>query len=168
MLHLAGAQGREQLLREVERMLSEALQAIFGSGLRVRVELSERNRRPWAEIKVETPLSDGRTLVADPLDAHGGGVVDALSLALRIMLVESARPPLAGPLLLDEPGKHLSHEYLPRLAEFLIQVAQAFGRQILLVTHADELAAAGERAYRVERDGDRSRVRPAPAGRGRG
>lgn len=115
VLRQAGAQGRERLIREVEWMLSEALQAIFGPRLKVQVELSERNRRPWAAIKVETPLSEGGTLAADPLDAHGGGVVDALSLALRIRLVESARPPLAGPLLLDEPGKHLSHEYLPRL-----------------------------------------------------
>ncbi|MBC7106618.1 MAG: ATP-binding protein, partial [Firmicutes bacterium] len=97
----------------------------------------------------------GREVVNRPQDARGGGVVDVISLALRVALLQTVRPPLPGPLMLDEPGKHVSEEYARSLALFLKSVSEMFGRQIVLVTHNQHLAEVGDRAFVVEmRDGE--------------
>lgn len=76
-------------------------------------------------------------------------MVDIVSLALRIALMESGRHKIDGPLMLDEPGKHVSEEYGMMLAQFLKGVTQKTKRQVLLVTHNNYLAESGDRAYQV-------------------
>lgn len=157
-IEAVGQVARETARQEAEAMVTEALQSVFGPRLRFRVTLTEQRGRPHADFAVEVEASDGTAFAADPLDAHGGGVVDVLSLALRLLLLESAQPRIEGPLVLDEPGKHVSAGYAPHLAAFLATVSQDFGRQIILVTHNEDIAAVGERAYRVELEGDTSRA----------
>ncbi|HEY8415650.1 MAG TPA: ATP-binding protein [Thermaerobacter sp.] len=159
----ASASARELARQEAEAMVTEALQAVFGPRLRFRVQLGELRGRPHAEFSVEAETADGTPFVGDPVDAHGGGVVDVLALALRILLLESAQPRIEGPLVLDEPGKHVSANYAPHLAAFLAAASKEFGRQVILVTHNEDIAAVGERAYRVELDGGVSRVTEASA-----
>lgn len=161
LVEAAGQAAREAARQEAEAMVTEALQAVFGPRLRFRVHLSEQRGRPYAEFAVEAQGPGGVEFAADPLDAHGGGVVDVLALALRLLLLESAQPRIEDPLVLDEPGKHLSAGYAPHLAAFLATASREFGRQIILVTHDEELAAVGERAYRVEWEEGVSRVREA-------
>lgn len=157
----ASTSARELARQEAEAMVTEALQAVFGPRLRFRVELGELRGRPHADFRVETEAADGTPYSGDPLDAHGGGVVDVLALALRVLLLESAQPRIEGPLVLDEPGKHVSANYAPHLAAFLAAASREFGRQVILVTHNEDIAAVGERAYRVELDGGVSRVTEA-------
>ncbi|HEY8426150.1 MAG TPA: hypothetical protein VIK73_09085 [Limnochordales bacterium] len=104
----ASASARELARQESETMVTEALQAVFGPRLRFRVQLGELRGRPHAEFSVEAETADGTPFAGDPVDAHGGGVVDVLALALRILLLESAQPRIEGPLFLDEPGKHVT------------------------------------------------------------
>ena len=79
----------------------------------------------------------------------GGGVVDTVSIALRIAFLLKYSPPIQGPIILDEPAKHLSDEYVFNIAEFLKQVCKEFNRQIILVTHNQHLSAIGDKTYYV-------------------
>lgn len=155
---------REQLKTRVEQTVTAALQAIFeDSRLEFRIELKIIASKPAAEWQVvstyPSPAGQGgdtgtMTVAANPEDARGGGITDVVSLALRLALLELARPKPEGPVLLDEPGKMISAEYVPNLAEFLKSYAQRTGRQIILVTHHEALADVADVAYRVEqRDG---------------
>lgn len=154
---------REQARQEAEAMVTEALQAVFGPRLRFRVELGKLRRRPHAEFRVEAETADGMPFAGDPLYTHGGGVVDVLALALRILLLESTQPRIEGPLVLDEPGKHVSANYTPHPAAFLAVASKEFGRQVILVTDDEDIAAVDEQVYRVELDGGVSRVTKARA-----
>ncbi|MCR3957007.1 MAG: ATPase, partial [Gudongella sp.] len=88
----------------------------------------------------------------------GGGVVDIVSLALRISFMQTHKPSIEGPLILDEPAKHVSEEYIYNVGDFVRQSSSMFNRQIIMVTHNSHLAALSEDAYRVELKGTESSV----------
>ncbi len=67
-------------------------------------------------------------------------------------------PKLQGPIILDEPGKHVSEEYAIRLATFLQHASQHFKRQIVMVTHQQHLAEVADKAFQVEIRGGSSQV----------
>jgi len=82
-----------------------------------------------------------------------------ISLALRAALLHANKPKLDGPIILDEPAKHVSDEYSRQVAEFLKQLSTAFGRQIIMVTHNQHLANTGDTSYIVEMRSGKSYVR---------
>lgn len=163
LLQEASDYAREQARQQVEYMVTQALQVIFGPEVEFKVEVAQRRGQPEAEFFVVSRYG-GVEVKSRPQDARGGGVVDVISLALRISLLETARPPVGGPLVLDEPGKHLSEEFAPSLAQFLKTVASSFNRQVIMVTHNHHLAEAADLAYAIELRQGRSEVRKIFAG----
>jgi len=78
----------------------------------------------------------------DPKYELGGGVLDLISLGLRLSLwAISSRTPL---LVLDEPLRYLSREYKPAVANFLSQLCQTLNLRILIITHDPELIIESE------------------------
>lgn len=155
----SSAFAREQARQQVEHMVTQALQYTFGPDIAFKVELLERRGQPEAEFYVVSSYG-GVEVKTRPEDARGGGVVDVVSMALRMALLETSLPPLPGPLLLDEPGKHVSREFAPNLARFIKSLADAFGRQVLMVTHNRHFTETADRVYVVDLVDGRSRVRP--------
>mgnify|MGYP001010784835 CR=1 FL=1 len=151
---------RRQLIQRIEETVTAALQTVLADdSLRFEVEIREVGGKPSAEWRVvsryaETEVSN------NPEDARGGGIVDIVSLALRLALLERSRPRPEGPVILDEVGKHVSACYRENLAFFLKTYAERTKRQIILVTHAEELAACGDVTYRVTQTDGISEVTP--------
>lgn len=139
---------RARVKSHVEATVTAALQAVLGRPMRFEVRLRDLGGQPAAEWFVVSQ-DGGDEIVTDPEDGRGGGVLDIVSLALRMAVLELSRPRIDGPLIIDEGGKHVSRQYLPALAEFLKEYAARTGRQVLFVTHAPELAAAAHRAYKL-------------------
>ncbi|NLI12503.1 MAG: hypothetical protein GX425_07750 [Peptococcaceae bacterium] len=139
---------REQLKTRIEETVTAALLAVFGEGYTFKINVRNLSGQPAAEWQVISRYGDIE-VAAGPEDARGGGIVDIVSLALRLSLLELARPKPGGPVILDEPAKMVSAEYLPNVAEFLKQYAARTGRQIILVTHAEPLAEVADVSYRV-------------------
>lgn len=153
LLQEVAAYAREQGRAQVEALVTQALQFVFGEHLEFKVALQEKRDRTEAVLLVASEYPGGR-VVQEPEASRGGGVVDVVSLALRIALLEASDPPLAGSFVLDEPAKHVSAEYSPNVAQFLKGVSQSFGRQIIMVTHDQYLAEVGDASFLVAmRDG---------------
>lgn len=157
LLQEASAYAREQSCQQVEHVVTHALEFVFGQGISFKVDLLERRNQSEAEFYVVSN-SGGVEIKTRPQDARGGGVVDVTSLALRVALLETSRPPLPGPLLLDEPGKHLSDEYAPHLALLLKELSGTFRRQVIMVTHNRYFTEAADRVYLVEIKNGRSMI----------
>ncbi|RJQ31176.1 MAG: ATP-binding protein [Peptococcaceae bacterium] len=149
LLQEASDFAREQARAQIEHMVTNALQFTFGEDISFRVEVQERRGQPDAEFYVVSKYG-GAEVKNRPQDARGGGVVDVISLALRVALLQTSRPPLAGPLLLDEPAKHVSEEFAPNVARFLKSLSDMFGRQVVMVTHNQHLTEAADAVYVVE------------------
>ncbi|MEN9405743.1 MAG: hypothetical protein RLZ12_27 [Bacillota bacterium] len=152
LFQVASEHAREQAKVQLETLVTNALQFVFGSFFKFEIKLKEHGGQPVADFFVTTEWQ-GKIICNRPQDARGGGVVDLLSLALRTAFLESMQPRFLGPLILDEPGKHLSEEYIEQMVEFLRSISTTFKRQILLVTHNVHLVEAADAAYMVDLQG---------------
>ncbi|HHV34077.1 MAG TPA: ATP-binding protein [Syntrophomonadaceae bacterium] len=155
----AAKHAREQGRRQVELLVTQALQFVFGADMEFKVVVEEKRDRPEAEFYVCSTYEGDYKVETTPQDARGGGVVDVISLALRLALLHAFRPPVGGPAVLDEPGKHVSEEYAPQLARFLKGFSQSLGRQVIMVSHNQHLADSADIAYLMEMKQGASRVR---------
>ncbi|AFL99491.1 hypothetical protein Desde_1059 [Desulfitobacterium dehalogenans ATCC 51507] len=149
---------REQLKQKIEETVTAALRSIFEDpGISFAIELGQSGGSATAEWQVISSYQD-YTVAANPEAARGGGVTDVVSLALRLSLLELARPKHEGPVILDEPGKMISREFLPNVAAFLKRYAEKTGRQIIMVTHHGVLADAADVAWYVTQEKGVSRA----------
>lgn len=158
LFQMTSEHAREQARQTIESMVTRALQYVFGADLKFKIRIEESRGRPEAEFYVASTYGGENIVENRPQDARGGGVVDVISLALRLVLLQSTRPLLEGPLLLDEPAKHVSDEFAFNVAEFLREAARVFGRQVIMVTHNHQLAGVADYALRVEMEEGKSRI----------
>lgn len=137
-LQVASNKAREEVCKHLEDLVNSALRHVYGEDFKFTIELSiDKRGRPRAETYVE---SNG--VKNKPIGFRGGGVVDVISIALRLgiaALIQDTPP--SGPLLLDEPGGNLDRESAEQLGEFLYALAKNSNRQIIVVTHHDTIAA---------------------------
>lgn len=154
----SGEYARKQAKTQLETLVTNALQYVFGSAFRFEIELSPADKNPTAEFYVVTEWN-GDIIRTKPQEARGGGVVDIISLALRIAFLETMRPRLEGPILLDEPGKHVSEDYILPMTQFLQSVNETFDRQIVFVTHNMHLTESADQAFFVRLKDGKSEVR---------
>lgn len=140
---------RNQAKTQIESLVTNCLQFVFDDNLEFQIEIKELNGRPSANFFVITQNKDSQVKL-EPELSRGGGVVDVVSLALRIAFLEVHKPKIEGPLMLDEPAKHVSSDYIFNVSSFLKKVSELFGRQIIMITHNDFLAAIGDQSYNVK------------------
>ncbi len=148
---------RNQAKLQIESLVTNCLQYIFESNVEFKIEIEESYSKPNAEFYVITKDND-ITVKNKPELSRGGGVIDIISLALRIAFLQIHKPKIEGPLILDEPAKHVSEEYIYNVAEFLKKASEMFQRQIIMVTHNNHLSAIGTNTYRVQLKGSISQV----------
>lgn len=154
----ASAYAREQARQQVQAMVTNALQMVFGPDMEFHVKMEESHGRVEADYLVSSSYEGGARIENRPQDSRGGGVVDVVSLALRLALLEASRPAIQGPVVLDEPAKHVSDEYSTSVVEFLKGISRSFDRQVILVTHNAQLAEAGDASFLVELKDGKSHV----------
>jgi DNA repair ATPase RecN len=149
LLQRASEYAREQIKQQIEMLVTHCLQFVFGPYLEFKIELSEIRGKADAEFYVIS-IFDNMKVKTKPQDARGGGIVDVIALALRIAVIQSTSSYGDGPLILDEPAKHVSSEYIANVAQFLKQISEVFHRQIIMITHNQYLSEIADLAYRVE------------------
>ncbi|MEN6565902.1 MAG: hypothetical protein ABFC57_06340 [Veillonellales bacterium] len=136
---------RRQAKTRIEEIVTSALSVVYGTDYKFYLELNVRANRP----EVDYFLQSGNviTQLKPPDYDRGGGVVDVVTLALRLAIAELEG--VQGTLFLDEVGKHISAEYSQNVAYFLREYSDKFNRQAVLITHNENLAAAGKRSFAV-------------------
>lgn len=145
LLQKTSEYARQQARGRIEEIVTSALTVVFGEGYRFRIDLVTRANR----VEADYYLLNGalETQLKPPDYDRGGGIVDVITLALRLAVLELSGN--TGPLLLDETGKFVSAEYAPNVAYFLKEYSQRFARQIVLVTHNEKLMGVGDKTFRV-------------------
>lgn len=149
LLREAAEHARDQARQHVEGLVANCLRYVFGPDFGFRIEMKDVAGRPQAEFYVTSTL-EGERLETRPEESRGGGVVDVVALSLRLAMLEAYRPRPDGPVILDEPAKMVSEEFIQAVAHFLKEVSACFGRQVIMVTHNAHLAEMADRAFRVQ------------------
>lgn len=146
LLLLLGDRARQQAKENVEIMVSNALQFVFNEEINFKIQFDQKRNRAEAKFLIVSDY-EGKLVEVEPEQARGGGIVDVVSITLRIALAELFN--VKGPMIMDEPAKHLSSEYVQNFAVFLRQISEQFNRQIIMITHNTTLAECGDLSYMV-------------------
>lgn len=146
LLSQLGEERQETARRQVEELVTRALQTIFAENLSFHMKQSVRANRAEVDFVIRSAYGSG-VVETSVMDARGGGMAAVVGFVLRLvvlLLTPGARRFLA----LDETFAHVSASYEPRVAEFLREVADKAGVQILLVTHSDAYSDVADARYR--------------------
>lgn len=157
LLQKTSEYGREQAKKQIEIIVTNCLQYVFDSNIEFIIEIEQLYGKPNAEFYVITK-TDNEVIKTKPELSRGGGIVDIISLALRISFLQIHKPLVEGPLILDEPAKHVSEDYIFNVADFLKRISDMFNRQVIMVTHNNHLSSISTCAYKVHLEGTQSIV----------
>lgn len=158
LLQESSRYAKEQVKVQLEKLVTSGLQYIFEEDLRFEIAITESGKaRTEAEFYVVSK-QDGEEIRTKPESARGGGIVDVVSLILRVAVLQSYTPAVEGPLILDEPVKMVSANYIEKVGEFLQQLNQYFGRQIIMATHNIYLTEIADKKYSVSQNQGISQV----------
>ncbi len=142
-----GEERQADAQRTVEQLVTKGLHAIFGADLSFHLVPVVRGNRPEIDFVVRSRL-DGADMDTPVMDARGGGLAATIGFLLRLVVLLLSRDRQDSVLFLDETFAHLSAEYEPRLAEFLRDLVDQTGVQIVMVTHSDAFSDLADTRYR--------------------
>jgi DNA repair exonuclease SbcCD ATPase subunit len=146
---------RDKLKIEFENLTTTALQTVFEDPtLKFTIEFITKRNQVEAEFYIGN--SDNTITLNDIIESKGGGVVDVIAFSLRVILMELLK--VQGPMMLDEPGKFISAEYIVNFGKFIENVSKAFGRQVIMITHNSALAEMADNTILVSQSAGVSRV----------
>lgn len=145
-------------LDEVKNFISDCtsmcLGIVFGDEYKFDLEYEVKRDRSQA---VPWIIKNGKQL--DPKCEVGGGVIDVVSIGLRLVLWVLSNPRSSPVFVLDEPFRFVSRDLTSSIMVMLHELVKTFGLQIIMVSHNDELINDADMIYVVDNVNGRSDVR---------
>lgn len=151
LFQLTSQYAREQGKVQIEQLTTNSLNYIFEDDSKFEIEISKKRNTANADFYIVEENENGEVRV-DPKESKGGGIVDIVSLALRLAFLENSTKRIEGPLILDEPSKHVSSEYIMKVGDFLLQFSEEMNRQIIMITHNIHLESISDNVYFVTKE----------------
>lgn len=149
VLAAIGEERQSAAQTQIETLVTQGLQTIFGEELSFHLVPSVRAKTPVVDFVIRSTM-DGTLVETDVLDARGGGLAATVGFLLRLVILLLSRDRQDSVMFLDETFAHLSAEFEPRLAEFLRDLVDKTGVQIILVTHSDAFSDLADVRYRLQ------------------
>ena len=140
-----------QLEHKITSLVNMAIMSVFDDAPKFKMEIViRRNKTECDLLFVE---GDNKS---KPIDSSGGGLLDVVSFALRVVIwtfTESDNT-----LILDEPFKYLSPRLSSKVSKMLSELSKTLGLQIIMVSHAVGINEAAQRTFHIEKTGKLSVV----------
>ena len=153
VMSLVGIASQQRVKETIESLVTQVLVAVFGD--KYSFELMDKVAHNKSEIEMYVIEDGKRRSLKDEL---GCGVLDVVSLFLRIIFWAIQFPRTRNTLIFDEPAKFLSKDKLSLLQKMIKQISEMLNLQIIMITHEHELAEGSDLIYHVEKVGEVSQV----------
>lgn len=145
----AGRETQEGLRFHMQDLVQSALDAVFPGKYAFRVEFETKRSQTEVALFLD---KDGERI--DPMDSAGGGVVDIVAFALRLVAWSLSRTDNV--IVLDEPFKWVSAGLRPLCGELMRGLCVRLGVQVLMVTHDPEMVRVADRVFAVDQKDGKS------------
>lgn len=142
---------QEQLKFHIQGLVSSAINAVFPDSYDFRCDFVVKRGSTEGDIYL---LKNGERV--DPMDSTGGGVVDIVAFALRLVAWSIGKSDNV--IIFDEPFKFLSVGLRPLAGELLRTLSKQLGIQLIYVTHDPELVNVADRIFEVSQSDGISKV----------
>lgn len=140
---------------KIEKVITEALQLIYGPSYGIELTYSMKNNRSCLDIEMVRDTPAGK--VKRDMDGFGGGVSDTISVPLRLMVLMGSKQ-TDKVCILDECWKHMDMERIELVGKFLRLLADKLGIQIIMCSHHEKIRDFADRTFEVSETGGISKV----------
>lgn len=130
----------------IESLVSQGLRHVFQEDLKFVVSQKVSGARTVVEFQIVSEI-DGIEVSTPVMSARGGGVAAVSGFLLQVVVMLLTDAPRV--LFLDETFAQVSADYEGRLADFMSQMADDLGLQIVMVTHSDAYDGFADASYRA-------------------
>lgn len=136
---------QKQLSVKIDTIVNLGLKTIFGDEYTFKLEYVPA--RGKTEVEFNMYDRDGKLI--DPMLQSGGGLVDLLTLCLRIAVYNISR--VDNIICFDESMKFLSKGYREKGAELIHTLSERLGLQFIEVTHIDEFMENSDKKFVIKK-----------------
>ena len=148
---------REKAVNVIQDTVSNMLKETLGDRYNFEVELSESGGRPTVEFYVIKTV-DGIQSRQNISEDNGGGVLDIVSTALRYAFLLVYNKGIKSPLILDEPAKMISENNAPMYVDFLAELSNYSGKQVIMCTHNEAIKDRADNLIVVKNTDGKSKI----------
>lgn len=153
----AFADERQALVyRKIEDTVTEGLRAVFLEDMRLEVSTKMVGSRPEVVFNIVS-VNEDEELRTGIMDARGGGVAAIVGFLIQAVLV-LLTPNLRPIIFLDESFRNVSEEYQAPLGEFIKELCERTGLQVVLVTHQPTIAEYADSHYGFSQRNGKTRI----------
>lgn len=153
IINATGILAQEEVQQVIEQLVTECLQYIFGASFSFKMENRIVRNQPETYLYV---LENGNLFSLKEDEA--GGVLDIVSLALRIAIWAIQVNKTQAIMIFDEPARFLSKNNLFSFGKMLKEVSSKLKLQMILVSHEEGIINLADSSYRVFRKNEISFV----------
>jgi len=133
-------------------VITEGLEVIFYDQNNVCLsEVTPKRKSIHVAFLVKSTTGDGVEIIGDPLKSFGGGIASVIDLILRIIILMRFKN-LLNFIVLDESLVAVSDEYVPATAQFIKELCNKVGMDVLLVTHKQRFKEFADTVYVAAQD----------------
>lgn len=137
---------RDIIKHKLESLVNSALKCVFvDKEVIFKIQINRTKKIIFYDMYVET---DGT--ITPLFDAKGGGILDVITMALRISFVRMFSASLRQTIILDEPFKNLDNERLRLAMEWLDTISTEMGIQFVIVTHEDSIVDKSKKIFQLK------------------
>lgn len=138
---------RNEFKSTIESLITEAIREIYGNTYRIELDYSIKNNRSYVDIILSYDKEKGT--VRRTMEGFGGGMADAISVPLRLLVILS-RKNTDRVCILDEAYKHMDDERIEFVGKFLKTISKKMDIQIIMSTHHQELQQDADKIFFFE------------------
>lgn len=133
----------------IESLVTMAIQSIYQDDFVFHCNFDIKRNK--SECLLTVSSKEGKEFI--PKDEDGGGILDVISLALRIVLWTMQKPRSINTFILDEPGKFLG-DLIESFGLFIKEISNKLNIQFIINTHDPRLSEIADRVWTVtKKDG---------------
>lgn len=149
LLQTTAQETQDGLKIHLQDIVQMALDTCFPDEFQFCIDFELKRGSTVCEMYLKDPESEYDDFRIHPMQASGGGLVDIISLALRLAVWTLSKPDNL--IVLDEPFKFLSDNLRPMAGEILYNMSRKLGLQIIMVTHDPVLMEIADRVFKVRK-----------------
>lgn len=138
---------------QVETLVTTAIRTVFDRPFEFKLIFEEKRNK----IEARPVIKEGENEY-DPKDEMGGGIIDIISFALRVVLWSLQTNRTRNVFILDEPFKWTG-ALMVKAGMMLKELSDKLGIQVIMITHDDELMDISDKTWIVRHNGEKSIVK---------
>lgn len=145
-------QTKESFKEKVESLITMAINSVFERDFAFELKFEEKRN------KIEcTPIVKENGNEYTPKEDMGGGILDIIGFAFKIVLWALEEPKSRNLLYLDEPMRFLGKLNI-RGAQMIKEISEKLNVQVIMNTHDDAMIEIADSSYSVSHNGVKSKV----------